>query len=948
MPQQPQQPPQPPPPSGYHYLGQPASIFEDANGIKKSTQLLLVDNRGTQKDRYSSYYAQVGNSGQCFCAFGCKKPFTKFKNDMKGVMNHLRTYHNNLLHPDDRKEESAKNQEEGTDNTATAGAGAAAADDDDDDDDDLSFLNAVGTLTGQLTLQQSFSGAKKRAVTAAITCIKRSISNNMADLIMHRGFPFTLVQDKHMQQYTRATMRMVNPSIKPEYVHFHSTNTMATIVDKKLSNEEATMLGDLKQDIQSMKVPIISFANDCTTSVADVSYCATCVYIIVDSSGVWEMKEYALDYSEFTIPHTRARAFEQAHDTIRKSMPYLSHKPLSEIILAGIFDCAANTPAVIFKRNGVQHNVKCVGHRLSTATKHVVDRCAPLQAAIDCIENVMKTIKKSKNNKELVKKVMRGQNLRGLVPKNPHDIRWQSKTTMLKRAKELQVHVTKIKDEKDDYGNSLHWHEMKFTDNAAMATFEANVDDWNITYRNTIAFCFPFMEKLKYWTTMLEAGTKVTISLVNYAIADITVVCEKLEDKIRSKFRGPAGEGTRTDLLSTLSSMKEVMNEVFAKDDFALNELMVIARILDPRVAMEPGGQDKLLLPQLKDDDGDTMNVVDVMLKFYRTSPLCESLFAADEKWEPLEERLVGKNRNAAHPMLAGISTFREQSNFVDNLVKFKNEVTGYLTLLASMAPNKKDAQGRTIENEFDYFPLLIDPAMDPLVFWSNHKAAYPRLYEIAKVVLAAPAMAAGTERMHSSSKRVFGVDRASLGSLLGGRLSLSYHRFRQGNGSKADKRKWYPFGHIITLDDEDDEDDPEDDPDPDVEFVPTGDEGYDSYYDEEEIYPDVVGPADAEVDVDVDVDADADADADDTSAAGVEGDNGVADGADRAEESDGLYRYTIKDIVFFPEDHEVIPPTAAEVAAAAAKTTRSGRSIKRRLHHDELYDNSRSTKRVK
>ena len=63
----------------------------------------------------------------------------------------------------------------------------------------------------------------------------------------------------------------------------------------------------------------------------------------------------------------------------------------------------------------------------------------------------------------------------------------------------------------------------------------------------------------------------------------------------------------------------------------------------------------------------------------------------------------------------------------------------------------------------------------------------------------------------------------------------MSYHRFRQSSGghsSKADKSTWYPFGHIITLDDEDD---PEDDPDPDVEFGPPVDDGYDSYDDEEE-----------------------------------------------------------------------------------------------------------------
>ena len=72
---------------------------------------------------------------------------------------------------------------------------------------------------------------------------------------------------------------------------------------------------------------------------------------------------------------------------------------------------------------------------------------------------------------------------------------------------------------------------------------------------------------------------------------------------------------------------------------------------------------------------------------------------------------------------------------------------------------------------------------------------------------------------------------------------------------------------------------------------------------------------------------------------------------ATTTENDDNLYRYTVKDITFFPEDHEVIPPTVAEVAAAAAaaaKTTRSGRSIKRALHYDDLYDDNRSNKRQK
>lgn len=107
---------------------------------------------------------------------------------MKGVMSHLRNHHNNLLHPDDRKS-----------NEESATATATATDTDVDNADDLSFLNAVGTLSGQLTLKDSFNGTKRRAITAAITNIKIGISDKMADLTMHRGLPFTFVEDIHMQ-----------------------------------------------------------------------------------------------------------------------------------------------------------------------------------------------------------------------------------------------------------------------------------------------------------------------------------------------------------------------------------------------------------------------------------------------------------------------------------------------------------------------------------------------------------------------------------------------------------------------------------------------------------------------------------------------------------------------------------------------------------------------------
>ena len=933
-------------PQGYHFLGQKASLITDSSGSIKATELLLVSNKGTQKDRYASFFAQSGDT--CYCALGCSKTFSRYKNDMKGVMSHMRTSHSNLLHPEDRKATVAADGQTELDGTATNAADGAPAS---DDGDGGALLEAVKALSGQMKLNisgQLVGGGAKKIVTAAITQIKKGISNEMADVIMHRGAPFTFVEDRSMQSYTRNIMRLVNPSVKPELVHFHCRDTITKIVKERLSSEEATMLGDLKRDILGLKVPMFSIANDCTTSVGDTNYCATCVYVIVDNSGRWEMREYALDYSEFGIPHTRARAFEQAHDTIRRSMPYLDHLPLSDFIVAGVFDCAKNTPREIFMRNkSIAYDVKCAGHRYSTACKKLISACPDLQAGIECVESVMKTIKNSSNNKLVLKEVMTNKGLRFKVPRLPHDIRWMSKSSTLKRARELQAPIVAIKDERNEEGDLRYWSKMKFKDGTALANFETNVDDWSVTYANVLTHCYPFMEKMLYWTRVLEAGSKVTISLVNYSIADMLVVGSKLEARVRNLFKGPAGEGTRTALLEILEKMKGVMNDVFVKKDFADNELMVIAKFLDPRVALEPGGTSELLMPDVRNEDGEKLSPVDTMIRFYSSSPICEKLFGVDEKWEPKQQRGTGTNRHLAHPMLAGIAMFTELSNFESSVADFRGEVTRYLRDLSNLAPNRKDAAGRDIQNEFDYFSLLTDSRNDPLAFWSSNRTAYPRLYEIAKIILSIPAMAAGTERMHSSSKRVFGVDRASLGAVLGGRLALSYHRFRQGGSSSESKVKWYPFGTIITLDEAEDEDDPEDDPDPAVVALNGGDDlGYDSYDDEaDEMYPDLVGPADA-YDVATDADDDYDAAVDETTAAADDDDD-----ENNALAGDAPYRYTVGDIVFVHEDYEVHEPTEAEVAAAAvaaASKTRSGRSIRRKLQHDEMYDDNRSKRRRK
>ena len=89
-------------------------------------------------------------------------------------------------------------------------------------------------------------------------------------------------------------------------------------------------------------------------------------------------------------------------------------------------------------------------------------------------------------------------------------------------------------------------------------------------------------------------------------------------------------------------------------------------------------------------------------------------------------------------------------------------ETSNYLQELAMMVQLKEKWTEYT-EGVYDYFPLE---------FWMEKKSKYPMLFEVMKVVLAVPAIAAG-------SKRVFGTDRGSLDGELGGRLSISCHRVR-------------------------------------------------------------------------------------------------------------------------------------------------------------------------
>ena len=230
-----------------------------------------------------------------------------------------------------------------------------------------------------------------------------------------------------------------------------------------------------------------------------------------------------------------------------------------------------------------------------------------------------------------------------------------------------------------------------------------------------------------------------------------------------------------------------------------------------------------------------------------------------------------------------------------------------------------------------------------------SNRSTFPVLFEVAKVLLATSAEAGGAERLHSSSKRVFGTERGSLSGVLGGRVTTSYHRARQAYAEERRARigptglRWYPFGSIISEeelkdneeDSDDDDDDDANDPVPDAEV---DDGAYDSFDD------------------DVDDDGDVDDDRDDDGDAEVIDDEVVDDEA--AHRGDELIDDEVQIVDSTPrlapavdyapdqpEDFEVPQGEEDLMPPTLPRRQRPRRTVKRKTSEEYIYDLKRARK---
>lgn len=783
-------------PKGYHYIDDVPTLYHDEGDDKMKCTQLIFFNNPVKNQRYKTCYKDDGN-GNCYCALGCKGTYRRFKNDNTGVLSHMRRHHSHLCHPEDL--EASKKEAEDAKNKKSKEEQIKAVD---ADNEVINFQAALEVLRecAQPTIGQVFSREAKRKLTKAQTQIKKRISNLFAELCMHRGFPMTTVEDECQRHFVRRLGQLFsNNEIKGEHIFFHSAGTLRDIIEAKLDDEELKMRNDFLYDLKSCRSPFFSLTNDCTTAINNEAYCATTASVIVETSSKLVLREFALDYSPFEPPHTRARAYDQVVSTVRKCVPSLAHLRLNEMIFCGVFDCAKNTPREVFTRPevGIQYTLKCFGHRCSTAQGKINNKIPELKAATDCLVAIFKIFRLSKMNNDLLASTLISCGKPALCGKKLQDTRWESLTRLYKRGNEIFFAIYKIAEDKDDEDKLIYFPKMKFTDSTARDTFRGNVTLWRETYVDITKYIYPLYEKLSYWTVVLQSGTEVTISLVLYAIADMYAVLYELQALVQR--RSAINTERKTQLNKMLGQAEQILNDTFNEDDFALNEIYQIAKFLDPRVCMEIGGTDRSsLLTRRRNKRGvvENCSVDEVVINFFEHSKLCNDLFSSRYEWEPYDERRGRPTAAAAvPPMFQGskvVKVAATETNYTRSLSVFEAETIKYMKAMTTCV-ERKDDDGSV---SYDYFSMM---KTDPLDWWYSNRLEYPYLYEIAKVVLAPPAVVGGVERMHSASKRVFGGDRASLEGGFGGRLSLSYIRARQASPMSARKGfKVYRFGSFI------------------------------------------------------------------------------------------------------------------------------------------------------
>lgn len=473
----------------------------------------------------------------------------------------------------------------------------------------------------------------------------------------------------------------------------------------------------------------ISLTTDACTSKASVPYICTTFSIITKD---WKMLEVISDVCLFDENHTGLNLASKVNSMIKEFCKLAC--PLDDVIdlnKVGSSNEAehnslrqSNEVEELFQRvsfvttdkasNNTQYTqemLKCFGHRLNTYLEKIIDgnKNPFLAEIVKMINTVCSTFKNSNLNRKALAKVQVGMGMKELMPYSFRldSTRWTAVPTVVARGSKLfdSMRLTFESRRRDMYlGQNKEQGKQRL---------EQAFTEWGIK-RDVILFIQPYLDRIKYWIIKTEAGSYPTISLVLYALNDLSTLLSFIQEKVNKANDLPGQSSDYKSLLECIDTMGQLFNETFKSSEWQENEILLFANVLDIRTLRT---QRSVKPRQLK-------SVFDQLYLFCIDKKIFEEENTVDDIRMNVED-------DASNIFTALSQDFRASSRALKTKDKYEEEISKYFQTIAKLDEKK-------VLNE------------DPLQYWAVNETVLPMLAKAARAILCICAQAASSKRVWS------------------------------------------------------------------------------------------------------------------------------------------------------------------------------------------------------
>ena len=687
----------------YHYFGDPPRLIStEATGVKKFTTAVRQD-KGTKFDTYRDLMCieveETDKYTKVKCYLCNKSIICNPAGVVSNFFQHLYSRHKDQLTLRDGFEPST------TGKPSTTGTAASS--------------NANNG--NQVTMLDAY---KRRQITP----------RTLSEIIAHGPYPVNIVQNTAFRSLLQKLGFEKLPNMK----------TIRKDVKNLCDEEELQYLKSFRDD----NISFVATTTDATTGKNSQPYMCITGHLITKS---WELIESVLAVEYFPNPHTKENVLERFQETIKNTVQvidasadttidmtaentHLLSGDSNLIVHAVVHDAASNNNR--FQEHYIA--LKCFGHRLNTFLEHLCEkkRHSDISTLIHNVNDIMQMIKNSTINRQQLAEVQKGLGQKELMPFEHRfsSTRWTGVVSLIERSEKLFKNINEL------FGNRRG---LMYFRSGGEEEFESLLTAWSRN-RDFLFLLLPFFLRVKYWICKTESSRYPTISLVLYAIDDLTDIIGDIKRGVTSnppKFQ-MAPDRSAHFQEHFLNEIRDELKIIFPIEYWQDNKVLQIARILDIRCYLKK--------PDLQ-----------TFIEYQRVLVEMFPYF--------VETKILSDDNEPVTTTTTGIQSYSEYAAADMNNFAFSKGSEWRVNVTAFLG-------------KIDSFDFDNADCTDPLTIFAGleNDLKCQMICKVAKAILCIPAQSASSERVFSRLSLVVDKKRTRLNKFFAAQLVKSSMRYTQ------------------------------------------------------------------------------------------------------------------------------------------------------------------------